>query len=382
MLAIVGEAAVRSSALIALIWIGLKVIGTNNHHSLISIWRLVLLASLWSLLTVGYPIFSIELDTSSPLLNLVGNRSIQSLMAEIVPGFVRNPSGLSQNFNWGPIAVLIYISVAGWFLTRLAVGIILSWRLRRSAHQICEDWTAGKDVRSSASIKSPGTFGSTILLPEHYRSWTDIDRRAIMVHEESHVRRGDFYLFMLAAINKSVFWFNPLAYWLYRQIVYLSEARSDAAAIEEIEDRFHYAELLVRLGHVRGSVVEPAMARSETIERRVEQLLTKTQSPKELNWKAHSVILICVLPLAAISIGLAAQASSPPTASDSAKASSPDINIGNGHEPSPQSMGASTASNILDNHAGRYPTGADVKGKPQNDPLFIQLVGGGETQAA
>ena len=42
MLATIIEAAIRSSVLIVVIWMGLKVLRTNNPHSLMSIWRLVL----------------------------------------------------------------------------------------------------------------------------------------------------------------------------------------------------------------------------------------------------------------------------------------------------------------------------------------------------
>lgn len=225
MLAIVIEAAIRSSVLIVVIWAGLKVLGTNNPHSLMSIWRLVLLTSLASPFIVGRPIFSIEFDVPSPLLFLTGGGPLQSLAADFIPASVHDLSGLSQHFSWGSFAASIYLLITGWLLMRLAVGTALSWRLRRYARPIYEDWTAGKDVRSSPAITAPGTFGSTILLPEHYRSWSALDRRAIMAHEESHVRRGDFYPLLLASINRAVFWFNPLAYWLNSQIVYLADGR-------------------------------------------------------------------------------------------------------------------------------------------------------------
>lgn len=372
MLAIVIEAAIRSSVLIVVIWMGLKVLGANNPHSLMSIWRLVLLASLASPFIVGCPIFSIEFDVPSPLLFFAGDGALQSLAAGFVPASVRNHSGLSQHFNWGSLAASLYLLVTGWLLMRLAIGTALGWQLRRYARPIYEDWTADKDVRSSPAIKAPGTFGSTILLPEHYGSWDALDRRAIMVHEESHVRRGDFYLLLLAAINRAVFWFNPLAYWLNGQIVYLAEARSDAAAIEDIEDRIHYAELLVRLKHGPHSSTNPAMARSETVARRIEQLLAESRLPKKMDWQVRSVIMACVLPLAAISIGLVAQASFPPKADDSAMTFGPDLIAKRGEETLRPRIEVP-----IDALGGRA-----ITGTWQDDPLFSQIAGRGLRQTA
>ncbi|WKW52055.1 M56 family metallopeptidase [Rhodomicrobium lacus] len=380
MLAIVIEAAIRSSVLIVVVWLGLKVFGTNNPHSLMPIWRLVLLSSLASPFIVGRLIFSIEFDVPSPLLILSGDSSIQLFATDFIPFSLRNYSGLSQHFNWGSLAASIYLIVAGGLLMRLAVGTALGWWLRRCARSIYEDWTAGKDVRSSRKIKAPGTFGSTILLPDNYSSWNVLDRRAIMVHEESHVRRGDFYILLLAAINKSLFWFNPFAYWLNNKIVYLAESRSDAAAIEDIEDRIHYAELLLRLKDGSCGSPKPAMAKSDTVARRVEQLLSETHLPSKIGWTVRVVIIACVLPLAAISVGLVTQASSPQKVGNTAMTSGPDLVAKRGEESSLPRTEMPSDSRQLDSHFELER--ADSTGIPQHDPLFSQLSGRGLKRTA
>lgn len=383
MLATIIEAAIRSSVLIVVIWMGLKVLRTNNPHSLMSIWRLVLLTSLVSPFFVGSSIFSIGFDVTSPLLILAGDGPLPFLAANLALDSLQNQLGLSQRFNWGSFAVSIYLPITGWLLMRLVVGTALGWRLQRCAHPVHEDWTAGKDVRSSPKIKAPGTFGSTILLPEHYGRWDLLDRRAIMAHEESHVRRGDFYLLLLAATNRAIFWFNPLAHWLNSQIVYLAEAKSDAAAIEDIGDRIRYAELLVRLKHKPCSSTTPAMARYETITWRVEQLLAATHLPRKIGWIGHSVAITCVLPLAAISIGLVMQASSPLDVGNSAMTSGPDLVAKHGGEVSRPRTEVPSDSRTPDNYFDHFQLErGSFTGTAQHDPLFSQLVGRGLKQKA
>ncbi len=38
-------------------------------------------------------------------------------------------------------------------------------------------------------------------------------RRAVLAHERAYVANRDFYLLLLAALNRSVFWFSPFAWW-------------------------------------------------------------------------------------------------------------------------------------------------------------------------
>src|SRR4030095_4429822 len=118
-------------------------------------------------------------------------------------------------------------------------------------------------------------YGRTILLPACWPNWSDFQRDAIMVHESSHVSRHDFYVHLLAGIHRSVFWFNPLAWWLQRQLLKASENACDDDAIEKVGDRVAYAELLLdftKLGS-NDRLMGVAMARGKTVGGRIERIL-------------------------------------------------------------------------------------------------------------
>ena len=112
--------------------------------------------------------------------------------------------------NWLVVATAIYACVAGLLLLRLAVGLCLTWRLARAATPIREPWTADWRVRISDAVGGPVTFGSTILLPPHYVDWDLQKRRAVLAHEGAHVVNRDFYVLLLASLNRAVFWFSPV----------------------------------------------------------------------------------------------------------------------------------------------------------------------------
>ncbi|MFX4914303.1 M56 family metallopeptidase, partial [Acinetobacter baumannii] len=90
----------------------------------------------------------------------------------------------------------------------------------------------------------PVTFGSTILLPPHYRDWDVRKRQAVLAHEGAHVANRDFHVLLLASLNRAVFWFSPFAWWHLAQLAELAEVISDARAVEVVEDRCSYAEIL------------------------------------------------------------------------------------------------------------------------------------------
>ena len=168
--------------------------------------------------------------------------------------------------NWLALATIVYALVAGLLLLRLAVGLYLTWRLARAAKPMREPWTADWSVRVSGVIAGPVTFGSTILLPPQCFDWDVRKRQAVLAHEGAHVANRDFYLLLLASLNRSVFWFSPFAWWHLTRLAELAEIISDATALEVVEDRLSYAEILLDLvQHVRRAPAGIEMARACTV---------------------------------------------------------------------------------------------------------------------
>ena len=188
----------------------------------------------------------------------------------------------AQALNWLALATIVYALVAGLLLSRLAVGLYLTWRLARAAKPMRAPWTADWSVRVSSVIAGPVTFGSTILLPPQCFDWDVRKRQAVLAHEGAHVANRDFYLLLLASLNRSVFWFSPFAWWHLTRLAELAEIISDATALEVVEDRLSYAEILLDLvQHVRRAPAGIEMARACTVRSRVERILDGNRGPCE-----------------------------------------------------------------------------------------------------
>ena len=217
-----------------------------------------------------------------------------------------------QALNWLALATIVYALVAGLLLSRLAVGLYLTWRLARAAKPMREPWTADWSVRVSSVIAGPVTFGSTILLPPQCFDWDVRKRQAVLAHEGAHVANRDFYLLLLAAFNRSVFWFSPFAWWHHTRLAELAEIISDATALEVVEDRLSYAEILLDLvQHVRRAPAGIEMARACTVRSRVERILAATAAPAKLGWGKRIGTAAVILPVVIVSAGSIAYRAAP-----------------------------------------------------------------------
>ena len=374
MLPIILDAAIRSTVLAAAVFLGLKLFRITNPHIQMAAWQLVLMTSLLMPFLIESMAFTLPAATL-PIPQIISTSPVLSFAP--TAGQTLPVTSSPQNIDWRTVCSCLYFLGAGLLTVRLLVGIALAWRLCRAAWPVLEDWTAGRDVRVDASVTAPVTVGSTILLPAAYASWAVVKCRAVMAHESAHVSRGDFYVSVLAAINRAVFWFSPLAWWLNSRLAYLAEARSDAAVIEDIDDRLRYAEILLDLGsRASRSSAGLAMARPQTVRRRVECVLAETILPSKMGWRKWLAMAACILPLATIAAGAIAQAPSPGQENKPMTLNSETVTQLREEQAKPRKE-IQVDPDIFDNYTGYYqltPT-AIFTVRRIGDQLFVELTG-------
>ena len=323
MLAILAESALRALLLGGVVWIGLNLMRVRNPHVHMTCWAMVLVASLsmpllmhWTTVTVtvnALPVPAAEHfwpagsswsgPSPEPLHDMLAT-------GQGMPAAVGGTH--AEAMNWLALATIVYALVAGLLLLRLAVGLYLTWRLARAAKPMRAPWTADWSVRVSSVIAGPVTFGSTILLPPQCFDWDVRKRQAVLAHEGAHVANRDFYLLLLASLNRSVFWFSPFAWWHLTRLAELAEIISDATALEVVEDRLSYAEILLDLvQHVRRAPAGIEMARACTVRSRVERILAATTAPAKLGWGKRIGTAAVILPIVIVSAGSIAYRTAP-----------------------------------------------------------------------
>jgi hypothetical protein len=133
-------------------------------------------------------------------------------------------------------------------------------------------------------------------------NWSATKRQAVLAHERSHVVRGDFHVLLLATVHRALFWFSPFSWWLLNELAETAELISDDAAIEVLGDRPSYAEILLDVARsARPVSAGIAMARTRSVLKRIEHILTVTGPPSpRISWRGRLLSVVSLAPLVAV----------------------------------------------------------------------------------
>ena len=180
--------------------------------------------------------------------------NLSGIAAPISPAKAATPVVLL----WPLFGMAAYLAGVALFGARLLGGVLLTRRVLRITRMIhSELWeyfdliakaNADVSLEESDSVRVPLTTGSKrmrVILPANWREWPAANIRAVLAHELEHARRRDPLIALLAAVNKCVFWFHPLAWWLERRLAVLAEHAADNAGLAVSFDAASYARLLL-----------------------------------------------------------------------------------------------------------------------------------------
>lgn len=149
---------------------------------------------------------------------------------------------------------MLVLAIGAWSLRRLVRNARPvegpQWRARLS--QAAADAGLRKPLRTSFSdaVSSPvvvGFFRPVVLLPaENADEFSDTSLREVLLHEATHIARGDQWTNLLLQVVATLWWPHPLVHQMRRRISWLRELMCDALVISRME-RTHYAQTLLQL---------------------------------------------------------------------------------------------------------------------------------------
>lgn len=190
----------------------------------------------------------------------------------------------------------IWAAGAGLNLALLLAGIWRLTRVRSRSHPILDRrWTdLARDMsrayglrRAVALLQSDhptlivtwGMVRPEVIVPRAAAEWTDDRARVVLAHELAHVQRRDWPVQMAAELLRAVYWFNPFAWIICRQLRHESEHATDDKVLNAGVDGGHYASHLLDLARAVRDRHEawwpaPAIVRSSTLERRIAAMLS------------------------------------------------------------------------------------------------------------
>jgi beta-lactamase regulating signal transducer with metallopeptidase domain len=203
-----------------------------------------------------------------------------------------------QAFIWRSWMTLAGIYLAGVLvlLMRLAMG---TWRARALVVQAVR-----YDGRlTSGSCAAPVTVGwlrPSVILPETWRTWPQQQLDAVLTHEGEHVRRRDPLVQWVALLNRAIFWFHPLAWWLERTLSALAEEACDAAVLERGCNPLDYSCYLLEMARsieqmgMRVNSIGMAMPGS-SLPQRIRQIVGRGPAPRLTRARTLCLASVCVM---------------------------------------------------------------------------------------
>ena len=161
---------------------------------------------------------------------------------------VAAPPATATTRSWSMAGMVVWGAGVLLMTVRAAVGFVRLHHLRRSGEEVNDfAWRrtieqvkrqtgVHRDVRllKSSCANIPviwGLWRIYVCLPSHADEWCATNRRMVLTHELTHVRRGDYLWQLLAIAMTAAHWFNPLAWWAAHRLRMEAETACDDAVI-------------------------------------------------------------------------------------------------------------------------------------------------------
>jgi len=211
---------------------------------------------------------------------------------------------------------------AASFLKMLAAYGSL-WRARRAAQPYDDggltatlaqslDIPHSVPVLETGSGGMPMTFGflrPAVFMPADSADWSEERRRIVLLHELAHVRRGDAATHLLARTALALNWWNPLAWFAWREFLKERERATDDLVLSAGARASEYATHLLEVARAMhtapvSACAAVAMARRSQLEGRLLAILDSRTNRKPIRSATPALVALMaallVAPFAAV----------------------------------------------------------------------------------
>jgi beta-lactamase regulating signal transducer with metallopeptidase domain len=186
--------------------------------------------------------------------------------------------GLRRGLTWGSDTVrsrpapgarawlVVWIAGASVSLLRLLIGLWGVHDCRRRSTPVTDPCVLGllEDLRKSAGRRqrielrefpsnraataaAVGWLRPAVLLPADWRTWNELELRAVLAHEIAHVARADYVAGLMARLGLALHFYHPLVHWISARLQLQQELAADAEAAQLAGGRQGYLLALARL---------------------------------------------------------------------------------------------------------------------------------------
>ncbi|MBE7053770.1 MAG: M56 family metallopeptidase [Ruminococcaceae bacterium] len=165
-----------------------------------------------------------------------------------VSSFENVKSAPNIKIDYSKIWILTSVSI---FIIKMAKYGVFALKLKRRSKKLnCDDLPNYINVRNSEIITSPFVLG--VFFPKMYLPKTDMtdeELRYVLRHEMTHIKRCDVLIKWVVMFAKCLHWFNPIVYFLSKEISLWCEISCDVSVTKNMDNqnKKNYAFTILKL---------------------------------------------------------------------------------------------------------------------------------------
>lgn len=228
------------------------------------------------------------------------------------------------------VAQIVYGIGVTLLLFRIVLGWIAVRRLVRGTEAITSpEWQVLlAEIATHAGLKrlprlvtsdavtvpfACGLMRTVIALPPAASEWSTPCRRAVLLHEVSHIKRRDLVLHALALAVRAIYWFHPLVWMAEARRRTDSERACDEYVMAAGFTAGRYADILLDVfTSARASFAFPetaalrfVSARRSELETRLHDILTSSRKPRAAGMRTRATISVTLVLYGFLTIAVA-----------------------------------------------------------------------------
>lgn len=247
----IGKYILAAALMVAFYWFLFREKATFNNCRLylLSIALVAILISQFSIVVYTPPaeIVEIEAVQTMPIISNNHYSNNQSATSQ-VPVLAANPKSAEKVaepnkylalLTVKKVALAVYSSVTSILFILLLIQLFSILALKRRGKLTVKDEF---EIVESAEIPTPFSFYKTIFLSPNL---TGFKLEMILKHEQWHIKHRHYLDVFIIEILVRLFWFNPVLWWVRRELRNVSEFHADRSVLDEGQDLYKYQTVIL-----------------------------------------------------------------------------------------------------------------------------------------
>lgn len=279
----------EGTVLALFVWLLLRILPRQNAGTRFVLWFSALLAMF--------------------LLPLFGVQARPKRMASAASSVSSTFSLITLPVSWALVLFAAWAVIATINLSRVIVGLWQIRKIRLSSDEVDQKTLSSEiasllisDLRRPVSLRlcdrvqvptAIGFLKPAIVLPRWFLNQNEISQQElkhVLVHELSHLRRGDDWTNLAQKFIKALLFFHPSAWWVEQQLSLEREMACDDEVLRRVASPIDYAQCLKRVAEksfLRKQIVlaQAIVSRMRQMTLRVAQILDSNRPGTTRIWK-------------------------------------------------------------------------------------------------